>query len=107
MVVMVLSGLILWFLGTALRIFPKFIADIAKEAHSDEALLATLAIIIWHFYNAHLNPEKFPMNWSWLNGKISEEDTKKEHFLEWVKIQEEEEIETNKAEQGKVREQKG
>lgn len=93
MVVMVLSGLILWFLEPALSIFPKFIADIAKEAHSDEALLATLAILIWHFYNAHLNPEKFPMNKSWLTGNISEEEIKREHFLEWVKIQKEEETE--------------
>jgi len=107
MVVMVLSGLILWFLGTALRIFPKSVADIAKEAHSDEALLATLAIIIWHFYNAHLNPEKFPMNRSWLSGKISEKEMEKEHFLEWVEIQKQEEIVAEKGEEGKVEEQKG
>jgi cytochrome b subunit of formate dehydrogenase len=107
MVVMVLSGLILWFLDTALRIFPKFVADIAKEAHSDEALLATLAIIIWHFYNAHLNPEKFPMNRSWLSGKISEKEMEKEHFLEWVEIQKQEEIMAEKADEGEVEEQKG
>lgn len=107
MVVMVLSGLILWFLGTALRIFPKFVADIAKEAHSDEALLATLAIIIWHFYNAHLNPEKFPMNRSWLSGKISEKEMEKEHFLEWIEIQKQEELVTEKGDEGKVEEQKG
>ncbi len=107
MVVMVLSGLILWFLGTALRIFPKFVADIAKEAHSDEALLATSAIIIWHFYNAHLNPEKFPMNRSWLTGKISEKEMKKEHFMEWVEIQKQEEMVTENADLGRVQEQKG
>ncbi|MFH0930630.1 MAG: cytochrome b/b6 domain-containing protein [Candidatus Zixiibacteriota bacterium] len=106
MVVMVLSGLILWFLEPTLRIFPKFIADIAKEAHSDEALLATSAIIIWHFYNAHLNPEKFPMNKSWLTGKISEEEIKREHFLDWVKIQKEEEteIEDKRGEEGEFKE---
>lgn len=104
MVVMVLSGLILWFLGTALWIFPKFVADIAKEAHSDEALLATLAIIIWHFYNAHLNPEKFPMNRSWLSGKISEKEMEKEHFLEWVEIQKQEELVAEKGDEGKVEE---
>jgi len=107
MVVMVGSGLILWFLDIALRIFPKFVADIAKEAHSDEALLATLAIIIWHFYNAHLNPEKFPMNRSWLTGKISEKEMEKEHFLEWVEIQKQEEIVAEKADEGKVQEQNG
>ena len=87
MVVMVGSGLILWFVNYALKIFPKFVADIATEAHSDEALLATLAIIIWHLYNAHLNPDKFPMNNSWLTGKISEDEMKKEHYLEWEKIE--------------------
>jgi len=106
MVVMVLSGLILWFLEPTLRIFPKFIADIAKEAHSDEALLATLAILIWHFYNAHLNPEKFPMNKSWLTGNISEGEIKREHFLDWVKIQKEEEteIEDKRGEEGEFKE---
>ncbi|HVP37152.1 MAG TPA: cytochrome b/b6 domain-containing protein [Terriglobales bacterium] len=106
MVVMVGSGLILWFLGIALSIFPKYVADIAREAHSDEALLATLAIIIWHFYNAHLNPEKFPMNRSWLNGKVSEKEMEKEHFLEWVEIQKKEEMVTDKPVEGTVAEQK-
>lgn len=94
MVIMVGSGLILWFVNYALKIFPKFMADIATEAHSDEALLATLAIIIWHLYNAHLNPDKFPMNSSWLDGKISEEEMKKEHYLEWEKIQKEKQRKT-------------
>lgn len=87
LVIMVGSGLILWFFEMVLQIFPKWVADIAKEAHSDEAFLATLAIIVWHFYNAHLNPDKFPMNWSWLTGKISEEEMKKEHYLEWESTQ--------------------
>jgi len=89
MVIMVGSGLILWFFEPALRIFPKFVVDIAKEAHSDEAFLATLAIIIWHFYNAHLNPDKFPMNRSWLTGKISEEEMITEHYREWERTKKE------------------
>ena len=71
MVVMITSGLMLWFQDTAMAIFPKFFIDMAHEAHSDEALLATLAIIIWHFYNVHFNPDNFPMSWTWLTGKIS------------------------------------
>ena len=69
MVIMIGSGLILWYLETFLQYMPKFAADIAREAHSDEGLLATLAIIIWHFYNVHLNPENFPMNWTMFTGK--------------------------------------
>jgi cytochrome b subunit of formate dehydrogenase len=82
MVIMIGSGLILWFLETSLQYLPKFAADIAREAHSDEGLLATLAIIIWHFYNVHLNPENFPMNWTMFTGNISEEEMRRHHPLE-------------------------
>jgi len=86
MVIMIGSGLILWFLETSLRYLPKFAADIAREAHSDEGLLATLAIIIWHFYNVHLNPEHFPMNRTFLTGMISEEEMRLHHPLEYEEI---------------------
>lgn len=86
MVIMVLSGLILWFHNFFLGIFPKFVFDIAKEAHSDEAMLATLAIVIWHWYNAHFNPHVFPFNPTIFTGKISKERMIKEHPLEYEKI---------------------
>jgi formate dehydrogenase gamma subunit len=86
MVIMIGSGLILWFLETSLQFLPKFAADIAREAHSDEGLLATLAIIIWHFYNVHLNPEHFPMNRTFLTGKISEEEMRRHHPLEYEEL---------------------
>jgi formate dehydrogenase subunit gamma len=86
MVIMIGSGLILWFLETSLQFLPKFAADIAREAHSDEGLLATLAIIIWHFYNVHLNPEHFPMNRTFLTGRISEEEMRHHHPLEYEEL---------------------
>ncbi len=86
MVIMIGSGLILWFLETALRFMPKFAADIAREAHSDEGLLATLAIIIWHFYNVHLNPENFPMNWTFWTGTLTEEEMRRHHPLEYEEL---------------------
>lgn len=85
-VIMIGSGLPLWFEEIALRYLPKFVLDISKEAHSDEALLATLAIVIWHFYNVHFNPDKFPMSWTWWTGKISKHEMMKEHPLEYEEI---------------------
>jgi cytochrome b subunit of formate dehydrogenase len=86
MVIMIGSGLLLWFLETSLQFLPKFAADIAREAHSDEGLLATLAIIIWHFYNVHLNPEHFPMNRTFWSGMISEEEMRRHHPLEYEEL---------------------
>ena len=86
MIIMIGSGLMLWFENIALNFLPKFILDIAKEAHSDEAMLATLAIVIWHFYNVHLNPHKFPMSKIWITGKISKHEIMEEHALEYEEI---------------------
>jgi len=86
MVVMILSGLILWFEDLSLALFPKYFLDIAHEAHSDEALLATLAIIVWHFYNVHFNPDRFPMSWTWWHGKISEKEMKHHHPVEYERL---------------------
>jgi cytochrome b subunit of formate dehydrogenase len=82
MVIMIGSGLILWFKET----FSKDFFDIAREAHSDEGLLATLAIIVWHFYNVHFNPDVFPMSWVWWHGKLSESQMKHHHPLEYAEI---------------------
>ncbi len=85
-VIMIGSGALLWFENFSLRYLPKFILDISKEAHSDEALLATLAIVIWHFYNVHFNPSKFPGSLMWWHGRITEEEIIEEHPLEYERI---------------------
>lgn len=85
MVVMITSGLMLWFETQAMSFLPKYALDMAREAHSDEALLATLAIIIWHFYNVHLSPGNFPMNMTFWTGRISKEKMISHHPLEYEK----------------------
>ncbi|UCE24810.1 MAG: cytochrome b/b6 domain-containing protein [Candidatus Zixiibacteriota bacterium] len=82
MVIMIGSGIIMWFKEW----FPKYVYDIGREAHSDEGLLATLAIVIWHFYNVHFNPDVFPMSWVWWHGKLTEDEMKHHHPLEYAEI---------------------
>ena len=69
-VVMGLSGFLLWFNNFTLRHFPKWITDAATAVHWYEALLATFAILIWHFYLVIFDPAVYPMDTAWLDGKI-------------------------------------
>jgi cytochrome b subunit of formate dehydrogenase len=85
-IIMIGSGLFLWFETDVLRFLPKYALDVAHEMHSDEAILATLAIIIWHFYNVHFNPDRFPGTLLWWHGRMSEHEMKEEHPLELEEI---------------------
>ena len=86
--VMMFSGLVLWFPIFFGNNFPDLIIPMAYIAHSDEAILAISAIIVWHFYNVHYNPDKFPGSTVWLDGKLTEKEMKEEHPLEYLKIME-------------------
>ena len=68
--VMVVSGLLLWFNNFTLRHFPKWVTDAATAIHWYEALLATFSILIWHFYLVIFDPLVYPMDTAWLDGKI-------------------------------------
>jgi formate dehydrogenase gamma subunit len=69
-VVMAVSGFLLWFNNFALRHYPKWVTDAATAVHWYEAILATFAIIIWHFYMVIFDPMVYPMDTAWINGKI-------------------------------------
>ncbi|MBM3328290.1 MAG: cytochrome b/b6 domain-containing protein [Calditrichaeota bacterium] len=99
MVIMITSGSLLWFQDFFLKFIPKWMLDIAKEAHSDEALLATLAIIVWHFYNVHFSPAKFPMSKVFINGKLTREEMEDEHPLELEEMEKESQGRKTKSEQ--------
>jgi cytochrome b subunit of formate dehydrogenase len=90
-VVMIVSGFFMWNVELSLRLFPLWVHDVIVMAHGYEALLAFLAVIIWHMYNVHLNPEVFPMSKIWLNGKITGKELRLLHPLEYRKIYEERE----------------
>jgi formate dehydrogenase subunit gamma len=97
-VIMIGTGAALWSPELTFSISPKFMYDIAKEVHSDEALLATLAIVIWHFYNVHFNPSRFPGSMVWFHGQLTEHEMLEEHPRELEQILAEE-AKSAKAEQ--------
>jgi cytochrome b subunit of formate dehydrogenase len=77
-----ITGLILW---TQYK-WSKFIVDIATLVHGMEAILACLAIMIWHFYEIHFRPHKYPLDKTWLTGVIDEAEMKEEYALHYKKI---------------------
>ncbi len=85
-VVMVVTGAILWFEEPMLKLLPLWGLDVAHIVHLMEAILATLAIIIWHFYSVLFNPDVAPMATHWLTGRLTEEEMEHEHPRELDRI---------------------
>lgn len=81
-ILMVITGLILWFPTLAARFLPGLLIPAAQTIHYYEAWLATLAILVWHFFFVILHPEEYPMSWTWLTGKMSKESAR-EHHARW------------------------
>jgi len=67
-IVMIVTGLMLWADNLMLALFPKVWLDVATSVHFYEALLATLAIVVWHFYTVIFVPDVYPMDTAWLTG---------------------------------------
>jgi cytochrome b subunit of formate dehydrogenase len=82
MFVMASTGLMAWFkVGVGERV-PGWWVDVAITIHWYEAVLATLAIIVWHLYGVMFDPDAYPMNWAWYDGKMSIEHYEHEHPLD-------------------------
>jgi len=77
--VMIASGVLMWFDDWFSRSLPQGVLDVARAVHFWEAWLATLAIIVWHLYSTVFNPEVYPMNPSWLTGRMPAEMHRHEH----------------------------
>jgi len=80
--IMVVSGVILWFPELITRVLPGGVIPAAKLAHSTEAIVAGIFIILWHFYHVHLQR----LNLSIFSGTISEDDLKTYHALEYEQL---------------------
>jgi cytochrome b subunit of formate dehydrogenase len=81
-ILMSATGSIMW----SESYWSKFIFDIATLVHGMEAILASLAIMIWHLYEIHLKPHKSPIDNVWITGVIDEEEMKEEYLFHYKKI---------------------
>ncbi len=81
-VVMGLTGFLMWNPITAAKFLPGEFIPAAKAAHGGEAVLAVLAIILWHMYGVHI---KFFNKAMW-TGKMTEHEMLHEHPLELADI---------------------
>ncbi len=68
-VITAFTGLLLWFENFTLTWLPGWVPEAATVLHFLEAILATLAILIWHFYFVIFDPAVYPMDTTWLTGK--------------------------------------
>lgn len=80
--IMILSGIILWFPITATRLFYGEWIPAANVIHTNQSLLVILIIAIWHIYNSIFSPEIFPLDTSMLTGYIARERMAREHPVE-------------------------
>jgi cytochrome b subunit of formate dehydrogenase len=88
-----LSGLMLWFPGFFTAFLPGWALNAAYLTHSDEALLATGFIFLFHFFHTHLRPESFPMDPVIFTGRMPLERFKEERPVEYRRL-----VETNQLE---------
>jgi len=80
--VMIITGFMLWNPIATTNLLPGQWIPAARAAHGGEALLAVLAIILWHFYGVlvkHFNRSMF-------TGHLSEKEMVEEHPLELADI---------------------
>jgi cytochrome b subunit of formate dehydrogenase len=79
---MAITGIMMWAKISVGNLLARWWVDAATAVHFYEAILATLAILVWHFYQVLFDPDVYPMNWAWRDGKMSVEHYKHEHALD-------------------------
>lgn len=77
-----ISGLILRYPEFFTRFLPGGVIPAAKLAHSNEALVLMVFILIWHFYHVHLERLNLSMFTGWLNA----DDMRSYHTLEYRRV---------------------
>ena len=80
------TGFMLWFKVGVGWLLPRWSVDIAGAIHFYEAILAVLAILVWHFYQVMFDPDVYPIDLAFWDGKVSEERYKEHHALAYEQM---------------------
>ncbi len=79
---MLFSGIILWYHNFFLGVLPKWAMDLTLVVHGSAGTILFLFLVLWHFYMVHWAPGKFPFSMTFWHGKITQEEWEREHPLE-------------------------
>ncbi|MBE0541362.1 MAG: cytochrome b/b6 domain-containing protein [Verrucomicrobia bacterium] len=81
-IIMGVTGLMIWLKMDVTLWLPRWAVDVALTIHYYEAILACLAIIVWHFYHVMFDPDVYPLNLACWDGKVSKHWQEEEHPLD-------------------------
>jgi cytochrome b subunit of formate dehydrogenase/nitrate/TMAO reductase-like tetraheme cytochrome c subunit len=87
LVVIGLSGLMLWFPEAVTLIVPGWVLNAAVVIHGHEAQLVIAFIFTVHAFHANLRPDKFPLDTAFLTGRIPEHEFRADRPLEYERAQ--------------------
>ena len=76
----------IWYSVAVATWIPRWWIDVATTVHYYEAILAALAILVWHFYQVIFDPDVYPVNFAFIDGRVPEELYKEEHELAYEKM---------------------
>lgn len=82
-VIMGITGFMMWNPLSTTQILPGDFIPAAKAAHGAEAILAVLAIVVWHFYHVHIKH----FNKSMFTGKLNRTEMMHEHPGELARLE--------------------
>ena len=92
-IVMGATGLILWFPTLVGDWAPVWLIKVSEIIHFYEAILATLAIVVWHWFFVIFHPKEYPMSFAWIDGKMTLNHYRHHHdrhfkrvVVEWLEM---------------------
>ncbi|MCK5088081.1 MAG: cytochrome c3 family protein [Melioribacteraceae bacterium] len=84
--VMGATGLVLWFPTVVGDWAPIWFIKVNEIIHFYEAILASLAILVWHWFFVIFHPKEYPMSFTWIDGKMSLESFRHHHERQFRKM---------------------